>query len=144
MGAVLIPTGFEGEPDGGAHIGGAADMDGLPVGFDDVFTDGQAETRPPFVPAAGRIGAIKPFEDAHKMFLFDADAVIADLDEYILLIYSVNAGYDAAIGLAVFRGVLHEVDQHHPDLLLVGENSDRGFTPLLDGRTDVLVMGFDR
>ena len=99
-------------------------MDGLAMGLDDVFTNGQSQTGTTFIPAAGRIGSIEPLEDPHEVFLFDSNPVVADLDEHILFIYLIYTGNDAAIQFSVLGGVLDEIDEDHSDLFLIGKNRD--------------------
>ncbi len=73
-----FPLHIEREANRGAYIWFAAYVDAVPVGFDDVFADGEAQTGAAFIPAAGGIGAVKALKDAVQVFFFDADAVVAD------------------------------------------------------------------
>src|SRR5882757_9499640 len=109
----LVPSRLQRKTDGGPYIRGAPDVDGLPMRLYNVLTDGQTQSCAAFVPAPGSIRTIKTLEDPEQMFLLDADAIVAHLDQHIFLIYFIDAGYDGASLFAIFSGILHQVDQHH-------------------------------
>ena len=50
----LVFLGFQGKPDRCTHIRCAAYMDGLLMGFDNMFTNRQSQTGAAFIPAAWR------------------------------------------------------------------------------------------
>ena len=77
------------------------------------------------------------------MLFFNTDAVIADLDQHILFIDLIDAGDNTATGLAILRGILHQVDEHHPDLFLVRKNCNRRFAAFFDGSADIFIMCLD-
>src|SRR4051812_34273960 len=75
----LIPLGFQGKTDSGAHIGSTAHMNALPMCLNNVFENGEAHPGTASIAAARRIGAIKTLKNAGQVFFFNTNTIIADL-----------------------------------------------------------------
>src|SRR5687768_14197761 len=99
-------------------------MDALPVCFNDMFADGQSQAGTASVAAAGGIGTVKAFENTYQMFFFNANAVVADLYQYMLVVGMIYTGHNTAVLFAVFGGILYQIDQHLFYFFLIGKYSD--------------------
>ena len=71
------------------------------VGLDQCLGDGQADTGPAVVPAAGGIPPVEAFEDVSELARWDALAVIGDVDECGGRPLSVDANPDLPAGRGV-------------------------------------------
>src|SRR5689334_3596137 len=97
-------------------------MNGMVVGFDDVFADGEAKTTAGGVAAAALGGAEEAFENTADIFFGNAHAIIGDLYQDIVFIGIVHAGHHGASKASVFDGIIQQVADHLADLFLIGIN----------------------
>ena len=82
----------------GARRGGG---ESAAVGLDQCLGDGQTDTGPAVVPAAGGIPPVEAFEDVSELARWDALAVIGDVDERGGRPLSVDADPDLPAGRGV-------------------------------------------
>ena len=62
MAGLSIAAGLQGKPDGGTHVGGASDVDGLPVRLYNMLANSKPQSCTAFVPASGGIRTVKPLK----------------------------------------------------------------------------------
>src|SRR5699024_1436979 len=70
--------GPEGDPPSATGSGGGG-VERAPVGLDQCLGEGQTDTGPAVVPAAGGIPPVQAFEDVSELVRWDALAVIGDV-----------------------------------------------------------------
>src|SRR5689334_9215877 len=109
---VLIALRLQREADGSAHIGRTTHMNALAVRFNNVFANGKAQAGSSLIAAAGGIGAVKALKDAGQVFFFNTNAIVTDLNKYVLVVGVVNTGYYVTVLLAVFGGIFNQVNEH--------------------------------
>ena len=89
--------------------------------LDDFPADGKSQSAALYITAAAFLGAEKAFKNPVQVLFRDAHAIVAELHQDMFAIGIVDTGHRAAIGLAIFNGVINQVQHHLPDLVFVGK-----------------------
>ncbi len=76
-----------------------------------MFADCQSQTSTAFVPAPGRIRAVKSFKNPLKVFFFNTNSVVCNFYENMFPIRRIYAGNNTAILFSVFGSILHQIQQ---------------------------------
>ena len=111
---------FQREGECSAHALFAAHRNALAVCLDDMFDYGQTQTRASLLARAALVDTVEALEDAVYVLLADAYAVVLYLDQYLVEhVAELDVGHAAALTSVADR-VYYKVDQHLPDIVLVG------------------------
>src|SRR5689334_1822381 len=99
------------------------------MGLNDVFYDGETQTRSALFPASSLIYPVKPFKNAGKMFFIYAFPIVTYLNDHIVI--KIIDGYKRrTIVAAIFNAIGHQVHKYLPDPEFIGFHKD-GFVVFL-------------
>ena len=82
-------------------------MNGVPVRFNNMFADRQAQTAAGNVTASSFLRAVETFKYSSQVFFWNAYSIVAYLNQYIFPICVISAGYNMTVVLALFYGIIN-------------------------------------
>ena len=130
---------LDGEGEGAPFTGCAADIDVLPMRFDDVLDDGQTQASASLVSASAFIGSVETFKNAWQIFFGNTNPVILNLRQnavvHVVILHGGSPSLDAVVD-----GVDHQIAQHLKHPFFVGINHNRFFCYLGVADGDILVL----
>ena len=112
-------------------------MNVLSMRFYDVLANGQPQACTTNVSASAIVCSVEPFKDSWDVFLCDAHPIICYFYQDIFVICFINAGFNFSLLVAVFDGVVNQVDQYLSDFFLVCVYPDGLLASFLDLAMDV-------
>ena len=106
-------------------------MNGLPVHFEHMFDDGQAQAGSPFGTRTAFVHPIKALKKSWQMFGLDPHPVVRNFNQK-LLAHIKNPHLGQALIVAVMNRIGKQIDQNLPNFFAVGADYKRMLTTCVD------------